>query len=71
MTDRLHGVLVHFTEPIRDDDAEQIINALKMVKYVGDVTPVVAEPGDYIAESRAFSRIRKQVYEKMGEIFSK
>ena len=70
MTDRLHGVLVHFTEPIREDDADQIINALKMVKYVGDVTPVVAEPGSYMAESRAYRRIRKQVYEKLGEVFS-
>ena len=52
MTDRLKGVYVVFDHDIREDDAEAIINAIKMIKHVADVSPVGVEGSDYINRSR-------------------
>jgi hypothetical protein len=52
MTDRHAGYLVALDRDIREDDAEYIINALKMIKGVLSVTPVMPEPGDGIVQMR-------------------
>lgn len=43
MSDSYNGLLVILGEDIRDDDAQRIIDAIKMVKGVQDVVPNVAE----------------------------
>lgn len=42
MTDRHTAYIVTLDQPIREDDAEQIINALRHIRGVIDVRPVVA-----------------------------
>jgi hypothetical protein len=42
MTDRLKGFVVTLTHDIREDDAEAIVNAIRMVRGVLDVQPVVS-----------------------------
>lgn len=37
MTDRTISLLVTLNEEIRTDDVEKIIDAIKMIKHVGDV----------------------------------
>lgn len=39
MTDRIRKATVIFDRDIREDDAEQILSALRMVKYVAEVIP--------------------------------
>lgn len=46
MTDRLSGYLVTLDQDIREDDAEEIVAALRMIKFVASVTPVRAGPLD-------------------------
>jgi hypothetical protein len=53
MTDKHAGYLIVLDQDIREDDAEAIINAIKMIKHVSTVTPVVANPTMYIAQNRA------------------
>lgn len=53
MTDRHAGYLVTLDADIRDDDAKAILDALRMVKHVLAVEPVVADPLSKIAENRA------------------
>jgi hypothetical protein len=52
VTDRHSGYVVALASDIRDDDAEAIINALRMVRGVISVEPVMADIQSWIAESR-------------------
>lgn len=53
MTDRHSGYVVTLEDSVREDDAEGIISALRHVKGVLSVEPVIAEPSMQIAETRA------------------
>ena len=53
MTDRLNGVTITFEKDIRDDDAEAIINAMKMIKGVIHVEPHIVTTDDHMATTRA------------------
>jgi hypothetical protein len=52
VTDRHSGYVVTLAEDIREDDAEAVINALRMVRGVISVEPVIADIQSVIAESR-------------------
>jgi hypothetical protein len=52
MTDRHAGYLVVLARDIREDDAEEIIAALRMIKGVRSVDPVQADPSQDIAYER-------------------
>lgn len=64
MTDRFNSLFVVLTKDIREDDAETLINAIKMIKGVLSVTPRVADPSDQIAYERA----RVEIAEKMWAV---
>jgi len=61
MTDRLKGVLVTFDHDIREDDAEQIIAAIGMIKHVADVKPMVRTHEDLMARVRVDGEWRKKL----------
>jgi hypothetical protein len=65
MTTRLKGVTVAFNNDIREDDAESILKAIRMIKGVLDVKPIEFSSDDYIIESR----IRNEYQNKILEIF--
>ncbi len=52
MTDRIKGVVVTFGEDIRVDDAERILDAIRMVKGVIDVHPVNSSAEDGMVAAR-------------------
>lgn len=53
MTDRHAGYIVVLDVDLRDDDAEPILNALRMISGVQSVEPIVADLDLHIAQSRA------------------
>ena len=53
MTDRIHSLTVVLEHNIRDDDIEPLIKAIKMIRWVNEVVPIVADGAAYMAESRA------------------
>lgn len=61
MTDRVKGFTVALDKDIRIDDIEHIINAIKMVKGVSDVQPLITDSGDFIARVR----VRQEFIAKM------
>lgn len=61
MTDRLHALTVVLDAPIRDDDAQPLIDAIKQMKGVLDVTGHVANIDTYAAEGRA----RHEIYMRL------
>lgn len=53
MTTRHSGYIVVLSDDVREDDAEAVITALRMVRGVVTVAPVEAgRAGDVIAEAR-------------------
>jgi len=63
MTDRLKGVVVTFDRDIREDDAEYILNAIRMIKGVIDVTPNVLNSDDHINRMRIENEIREKLWQ--------
>jgi hypothetical protein len=64
MTDRYNAFLVVMDRDIREDDAEDIITALKQIKGVIDVQPNIADFDSHIAHERA----RQELAEKLWRI---
>ncbi len=52
MTDRHAGYIVTLAEDIREDDAEATHSALRMIKGVASVEPIVADYQLHIAHAR-------------------
>lgn len=68
MTDRHAGYVVTLAADIREDQAEEILTALRMVKGVLAVEPVVA---DALAESIARRRERSRMRGMLGELYQR
>ena len=71
MTDRIKGFIVTLDKDIREDDIDEIVTALKMVKRVADVTPMKSEFVDQQARARVRVEIRDKFYEFMTEVMKK
>lgn len=63
MTTRYKSFIVSLEHDIRDDDADAIINALKMVKGVLRVEPQEATAGDLTIQYREKSELRKKLFD--------
>ncbi len=64
MTDRFHSLTVILEKDMRDDDCESLINAIKMLRGVIKVNPIVSDPTSWMAEERA----RRELGQKLLEI---
>ena len=71
MTDSLKGVIVAFDRDIRVDDAEPLIEAIKMIKGVADVSPSVADMNDYSARVQVRCQLADAFLEMHKAIFGK
>lgn len=69
MTDRHAAYIVVLVRDVRTDDAEAIITALRMVRGVVDVQPVLAEHGQQVARSRLGWELRGKVVDAVGGVF--
>ncbi len=64
MTDILKGCTVAFDRDIREDDAEAVLNAIRMIKGVLSVSPSLSEPGDWAAGER----LRRELGDKLWAV---
>jgi ATP sulfurylase len=64
MTDRLKGVIVTFQNDVREDDAEAILNAIRMIKGVLSAKPLVSDVNQHMAEQR----VRQELGEKLWKV---
>lgn len=62
MTERHAGYLVVLDDDIREDDAEAVVNAIRMIKRVQAVRPVTATPELQIAQTMAEIKIRQRLW---------
>ena len=66
MTDRFNSLTVALERDIRDDDAEPILQAIRMIRGVLSVSGNVADNlGDFVAEARVRKDITSKVYEAL------
>lgn len=61
MTDRINAVTVVLETDIRDDDAENLMAAMRQLRGVLTVTPNVADLTAHLAEERARHEIGMKV----------
>ena len=61
MTDRYSTLTVALEKDIRDDDAQALIHAIKMLRGVADVAGNVADVSQWLAETR----VRRDLGEKV------
>jgi len=64
MTDRHRGYIVTLEKDIREDDAEDTITALRSIRGVASVQPVVADHGAIMAYEQA----RMDLVNKLWEV---
>jgi len=64
MSNRYKALTVVLDDDIRDDDAEALVSAIRMMKLVAGVTPVATEPSDYLVRAR----FRREIAEKLNGI---
>jgi hypothetical protein len=62
MTDRIKGFVVTLDKDIRIDDVQEIMNAIKMVKGVIDVSPSVADADDHMNRERVAQEFRNKFW---------
>lgn len=67
MTTRHAGYLVTLEKDMREDDAEGVITALRMVKGVVSVEPVIGDPSLALAEERARFRLQKALWDVVNK----
>ena len=68
MTDRYAGFVVTLEENIREDAAEEILTALRMVKGVLSVEPVTDTFEVQMGKSRALSEFRSALLDLYREL---
>ena len=66
MTDRVAAFVVTLDSDIREDDVEEILTALRMVRFVASVKPVFASFDLHIARERRDSAWRRALSELAG-----
>jgi hypothetical protein len=67
MTDRYKGLIVTLDTDLRDDDAEPIIAAIRQLRGVIDVRPVVANPDDHINRQRVAYELRARLFRALND----
>lgn len=70
MTDRLNGVYVTFNREIREDDAQCIIDAIKMIKHVADVKPFVSDMTIDAAKHQVKHELQKKLIDVVVDHFT-
>ena len=62
MTDRYFALTVLLVKDTRSDDAEPVIEAIKMIKGVANVVPHVVSPDLWCAEERARLELAQKLW---------
>ena len=63
MTDRVRTLAVVLDQDYRDDDAESILNAIRMVKGVAHVTAEVVTGSDVMNRMTVTLELRRKVFD--------
>lgn len=65
MTDRYYALTVVLDRDIRSDDAESLIAAIRLLRGVLSVEPLVSTPDTWMAEERAKSELKRKIFDAL------
>ncbi|MEM5009345.1 hypothetical protein WKH57_01360 [Niallia taxi] len=68
MTERLKGLYVTFEKDIREDDAEYISNAIRMIKGVTSVNGIIVNAEDEMNRERIRLEFKRRMYEALEQL---
>lgn len=68
MTDRHAGYVVVLEQDIRDDDATPTINAIRQIRGVLTVEPIITDAGSMIGEARARTSVINKVLDALRSL---
>ena len=68
MTDRYAGFLVTLNDAIREDDAQPVIDAIRLIRGVIAVEPVHDDIDIQIAETRARTHMHLKIVQFLQEL---
>jgi len=68
VSDRIKGLLVALDKDYRDDDCQEIIDAILMIKGVRNVTTKVVSHDDYLNRTLIKEEIRKKLLESLHDL---
>jgi len=68
MTDRVKGLYVVLDNDYRDDDVQEIINAIKMIKGVQDVTNSIVDGDDWMNRSRIGFEFQSKILDVLKDL---
>jgi hypothetical protein len=67
MTDRISGVIVTLEDDMRIDDAESLLNAIRMLRGVADVSANVTDFNHHMAKTQAKTELVGKIYAAIRE----
>ena len=68
MTDRIAGFVVSLEHDTREDDVQAILSAIRHIKGVVSVEPVIAEPDMMIAAARVRADLVKRLWKALDPV---
>jgi hypothetical protein len=67
MTDRYNALTVVLDRDIREDDAELLVNAIRMLRGVLSVNPNVSDLQDHVATMRVKCELTQKLYDVLKD----
>ena len=67
MTDRYNAIVVVLEKDTREDDAESLLSAIRMMRGVLSVTPNVTSIDHHIAYDRAYWNLREKLWKALED----
>lgn len=68
MSDRIKGLTVTLRPDMRDDDAEHVINAIRLLSGVIDVRPHVADTDHHFRVMHAKEELRQKLRQILWDV---
>jgi len=68
MTDRINYLTVVLEKNIREDDVQNLIDTIKMIKYVLTVEANVVNATSYVEEQRIKHQLKQKLFKIIEEI---
>jgi hypothetical protein len=67
MTDMVKGFTITLDTDIRIDNVEVVLNAIKMIKHVAHVDPIISTSNDHHEKIRLRQELQSKFYDFMRE----
>ena len=71
MSDRYNAITVVLEKDTRDDDAQDILTALRMIKGVVDAKPNIVNLDSFVADARARQELGSKLFEVLYDKYKK